>query len=88
MRDMAAFFRNAEKSVMAHFDPPSLLMIMIMNVKLYTVRSHKQISHVLNTMVPTLLCEQNCLSMPSEAGIADCWISGPCCYCAAVFDVN
>ena len=26
-------------------------------------------------MVPTLLCEQNCLKMPSEADIADCWVS-------------
>jgi len=25
------------------------------------VVTHKQISHALNTMVPTLLCEQNCL---------------------------
>ena len=42
---------------------------------IYTARSHKQMSHALNTMVPTLLCEQNCLYMLSEAGIADCRVS-------------
>ena len=31
-------------------------MITIMNAWIYTARSHKQISHALNTMVPTLLC--------------------------------
>ena len=30
-------------------------------VKRVCVCSHKQISHALNTMVPMLLCEQNCL---------------------------
>jgi len=51
---------------------PSLLLVHVMSCKFIERVVIKKISHALNTMEPTLLCKQNCLWMPSEAGIADC----------------